>query len=158
MFCTIDSRYEVYEDGRIYSHVWKRFIKGSVANNGYIRVIIKGKKYPLHRLIALAFILNSKNKPFVNHKDGNRLNNCKDNLEWCTAKENIQHAWRTGLAKGRYGKRNAMCKLSDTQVFEIRELLKEGKLSQRSIGNIYNVGQSIISAIKLNQKRRIISE
>ena len=51
----------------------------------------------LHQLIAQTFIPNPENKPIVNHIDGNTLNNCVSNLEWCTQSENMQHAIRTGL-------------------------------------------------------------
>lgn len=55
--------------------------------------------FSIHRLVASAFIPNEDDKQFVNHKDGNKLNNTVDNLEWCTFQENCEHAWKTGLCK-----------------------------------------------------------
>ena len=57
------------------------------------------KTFRVHRLVAIHFIPNPLFLPEVNHKDGNTFNNDYTNLEWCTTKENITHAWRIGLAK-----------------------------------------------------------
>lgn len=55
------------------------------------------KYYSVHRLVAISFIENEKGLPMVNHKNGNREDNCVENLEWCTASENVIHAFDTGL-------------------------------------------------------------
>ena len=72
--------------------------------NGYFVVNLakddNGNWIRVHRLVAEAFIPNPENKKEVNHKDGNKLNNKVDNLEWVTHQENCLHAWRTGLRKG----------------------------------------------------------
>lgn len=66
----------------------KRINKGRGSKFGYIRVSLKGKNFYLHKLIAYAFILNPLNKKYVDHLDGDSLNNNVDNLMWVTAKEN----------------------------------------------------------------------
>lgn len=70
--------------------------------NGYLTVHLRRSGYSkhkkIHRLVAMAFILNTYEKPCVNHKDGNKQNNKLGNLEWCTYRENRVHALETGLA------------------------------------------------------------
>lgn len=62
-----------------------------------IRVNKKPKKCRVHRLVAITYIPNPENKPYVNHIDGNRSNNHVENLEWVTPQENTIHAVQTGL-------------------------------------------------------------
>ena len=65
----------------------------------FVRLYKNGisKPFFVHRLVANAFIPNPQNIPQVNHKDGNKLNNNVDNLEWCSTRENCLHAFRLGL-------------------------------------------------------------
>lgn len=71
---------------------------------GYLQIALhkegKYKYYKVHRLVAQTFIPNPDNKEQVNHIDGNKQNNCIDNLEWVTGKENMLHASKNGLLKG----------------------------------------------------------
>ena len=66
-------------------------------NKGYLRVALcknnKIQKHLVHRLVANNFITNKEFKRYVNHIDGNKLNNTIDNLEWVTASENELHSY-----------------------------------------------------------------
>ena len=75
----------------------QKILKQSFTSTGYLMVNLRHKYCKVHRLVALAFIPNEQNKPFINHKDGNPLNNRVENLEWVTPKENVQHAIKIGL-------------------------------------------------------------
>jgi hypothetical protein len=59
------------------------------------------KHFYVHRLVALTFLENPENKELVNHKDGNKVNNFLENLEWATSLENNIHAIQSGLSKRR---------------------------------------------------------
>lgn len=75
-----------------YNHTKKEKLMAThLDKNGYMRVTMCNKTFPIHRLVAEAFIPNPNNYPQVNHKDENKLNNSVDNLEWCTAKYNTNY-------------------------------------------------------------------
>lgn len=98
--------YEVSSTGKIRSlrYLGHNKVKELVAHpdaKGYLRIGLTkdGAKhtFKVHRLVAQAFIDNPENKSQVNHKDGNKVNNRADNLEWCTAHDNVVHAYQNGL-------------------------------------------------------------
>lgn len=93
--------YQVSNLGRIKSLIKSTRIKDpdgilrTQIHNGYVLLNLykdsKQTKKAVHRIVCEAFHPNPKNKKCVNHKDFNRQNNCADNLEWCTYRENIRH-------------------------------------------------------------------
>lgn len=83
-----------HPSGRVASLDWQGKLRerlGSVSESGYRNVMIKGKLYRMHRLIAETFCPNPNGFPIVNHIDEDKLNNCASNLEWCTYQHNALH-------------------------------------------------------------------
>ncbi|AXF39926.1 hypothetical protein BMBphi_gp078 [Bacillus phage vB_BthS_BMBphi] len=143
------NKYVIYEDGRVWSMATNRFLKPSRVKKGYLTVGLylngkETKKY-LHRLVAEAFIPNKERKPQVNHIDGNKLNNHRSNLEWCTNAENVSHAFEVGLMEGLKGSKNNSSKLKETDILEIIDLLK--LFTQREVASMYDVSQKTISLV-----------
>ena len=93
--------YDIYDDGRVYSHKSKKFLSPSLNNNeghGYLQVqlFVNGKRLvrKIHRLVAEHFLPNPDGLPCVNHKDENVMNNTISNLEWCTYSYNNNYGTR----------------------------------------------------------------
>lgn len=93
--CGLTPNKKVIRKGKILcSHPnWNNYLMVNLCTNN------KGHSKAVHRLVAETFIPNPNNLPQVNHIDGNKNNNNVSNLEWCTAKENINHSWKMGLSK-----------------------------------------------------------
>jgi len=91
--------YEIDELGNIYG-VNGMQMAPQLTEKGYLKIgvqLVNGyKRFRIHRLVAMAFMGVPEEKMEVNHLDCNKLNNCVDNLEWVTRKENHKHAIESG--------------------------------------------------------------
>lgn len=116
--------------------------KGKKRKEGYHTVALSmggiSSTHFIHRIVAKVFLKKPKGIWQINHKDGNKLNNSVENLEWCTCKKNILHATKSGL---RYAK------LTSDKVEEIKNKYSKGNQSQGAIAKEYGVNQSVISRI-----------
>lgn len=143
--------YSITEDGKIYSHRQKKFMKPKPHIQGYYRIGLtkngKQKFYRIHRLVAETFIENTDNKSEVNHIDGVKNNNHFENLEWVTKSENEKHAYSTGLKKPIFG--NA--KLTNKQASIIKRSLHFGTKG-KDLAEIFGVSNQAVSDIKTNKR------
>lgn len=99
-----------------------QLLKPVLTRKGYLKVELskesKGKRFYVHRLVALHFIENSLNKPQVNHINGIKTDNRVENLEWCTNLENQRHAIKNGLVN---------------QEQRIKQAIKMGEVNKKPI-------------------------
>jgi len=153
--------YDVGSFGNIKSYyVGKDILRKSIDSNGYFVIgLTKNRnrnQFKVHRIVAEAFIPNPENKPCVNHIDNNRSNNHVENLEWCTHKENTQHALKQGrmvdmtkIRPGMLGSKNPRALVNEKHVLEIRSLAS--RMRQEEIANLFLLKKKTVSAIITRQ-------
>lgn len=106
----------------------------------------RNKKYlkrSVHRLVAEAFIPNPSNKPQVNHIDGDKNNNNIENLEWCTASENMRHAFKEGLSVSLKGENSHNSKMTDEKVILLREMYDSGEFLLKELAEEFNISITV---------------
>ena len=125
----------------------EKMLKTHISKTGYFVVDLKKenirKTFKVHRLIAIHFINKIEGKKYINHIDGNKLNNNISNLEWCTIKENNNHA-KLNKLKNDCGHNNSRACFTENQ----SELIRNSEKSIKDLSFFYNVNFSTIYRIK----------
>ena len=131
-----------------------RFLKehfNDLTGYKFYQLYLNKKMYnkPVHQLVADAFLIkNNDNFNTINHKDGNKHNNCVENLEWCTNEYNHEHATITGLkAKGN---KIGTSKLNDKCVHAIKYFLNKG-FTHDEISKAFKISRTTITLISQNK-------
>lgn len=135
------SGYEISNMGRIITKLGK-LSKGTITKHGYVSAHVTFDDgfiaRSVHRAVAYAFIGKPPNEDDdINHIDGIKTNNCVENLEWVTHKQNMQH--RSDVLGCMVGTDNPINKLTEYQVREIYNLCKDGKMKYKDIAKVYGV-------------------
>ena len=158
-------QYKVYKNGRVFTLPFsytdtmgrirefseKECVPGKT-KDGYFELNLGGRnseKWLLHRLVAYVWLDNPNNFKTVDHKDGNKANNCVENLEWVTLEENIKREWDNfeGFDLQRnYKSWKISSKLNPTDRLKIKDLYSKG-FSQKQLSEMFNIGQAQVSVI-----------
>lgn len=135
--------YEITRDGHVINIHTGKEVKPQINGTGYYRVAIGKKLKFVHRLVAQKYIPNPENLPQVNHKDGNRLNNCADNLEWVSNRDNSLHALHNGWM--RIEENHQFAKLTRESVAYIKA---HPEMSRNELAEMFNISPHTISDIR----------
>ena len=148
MLIDVSDKYFASSDGHIINKKTGRQLKEFIGKDGYSRTQFDGKSRTVHRVIARAFIKQPAGKDFVNHIDGNKLNNSANNLEWCTRSENMKHAYSHGL-KSSKGVKNGRNKLSKEDIEYIRSnyIPRDNRFGSKALASKFGVAHQTISAV-----------
>ena len=135
-----------------------RIVKPFIEHDKYVSVSYTYNGKPshmrMHRIVASTFVHNpdSKNLILVNHKNGIHTDYRIENLEWVTPSQNTKHIYSD------LGKNATTAKLTEAQVKDIEELLKEGKLTHQQIADMYGVTRKVIGNINIGKSYKRITK
>lgn len=145
-------RYEVSSLGNVRFTDTKKPKYTYKHKSGYIHLTYKEsgkqKSKKVHRLVAKEFCDNPESKHCVNHRDGDKSNNVFYNLEWCTHKENMRHAYGNNMI-ARRGEANSKAKLTENEVHEICKCYEQG-IKPKEVIERFGVTRN--QAIKIKSK------
>lgn len=147
------NKFEVSNFGKLRNAITGHIYKLCISKTGYWQVCVSlgsrqnKKVFKIHKAVAEAFINNPEHKPFVNHIDGNKLNNNINNLECVTASENTIHAYQHGLTEAQRGEKCGTRKLTEDDVKYIREHYtpKDKTYGSKILAKKFGVSHSTIS-------------
>lgn len=139
--------YFVNRLGDVWSSVTNKYLKQQIDKRGYMVVKLYSKNRTVHRLVAETFLGDVRGFT-VNHKNGIKSDNRLGNLEICSNKDNMSHAYKYGIRYNHSGERAGNAKLNNLEV----ELIKShiGIISNVDLGLMFGVHKSTISKIKNN--------
>lgn len=146
------TRYDISDKGDIRNRETLHYLETfTFKSTGYKMIGLSYDKHrylrSIHRLVAEAFIPNPENKPQVNHKNGDKMNNNVNNLEWVTNKENSEHAVEHGLLNIK-GTKHPENVYTEDQIRKVCEMLEDPNNTPRMIENATGVKRIIIYHIK----------
>lgn len=142
-------RFKVYKNGRVFREPFRytdskqRYrefeeieLIPSINSSGYFELNLGGRygeKWLLHRLVAYMWIANENCLETVNHIDGDKGNNCVENLEWCSRSENIKKGSELSLFdtqslfKSYIAWKNGYIHIDPLQKIQLKQMYKQGK-------------------------------
>lgn len=155
--------YEAHTDGRIRRNGGmkrpncRNELSPVIRPNGYAVVNLyaedgRVKQVQVHRLVLAAHVGPLPAGHEVNHRNGRRADNRLVNLEYVTRSENQRHALRTGLARVRHGEETSGCRLTSSQITEMRRLRADG-WRQKALAQRFGCSQSNVSLICAGKSR-----
>ena len=134
-----------------------RIIKPAKRSDEYLSVGLYKDRYSVthyvHVLVAGAFLPNPEGKPQINHIDGDKTNNRVENLKWVTGSENMNHAYKIGLANATKGIKHPKAKLTPDNVRYIRKHYVKGskEFGSEALARKFNVTGSVIRDVAHNR-------